>query len=124
MKRSHTLAATKHKNIKGLELKSKSLENRRDLHCVDIDKVMAKYHKDSNEEPQSQNQNSKLEILATQKSKLHQIFSQDNEKFSSKKLKSPNHRTYYSREVSEISSGSFFGFSMQVNTMNMVENHI
>ena len=37
--------------------------------------------------------------------------------------KSPNNRTYYSREDSEISSGSFFGFSMQVkNTRNMVEN--
>ena len=124
MKRSHTLAAAKQRNIKRLEQKSKSLDNRRYLPCVDIDKVMAKYDKDSiNEEPI--NQKSKLELLSSQKSKFHQIFSQKfkYEKFSSKMPKSPNYRTYYSREDSEISSGSFFGFSMQVkNTVTMVEN--
>ena len=119
MKRSHTQAATKQRNIKGLEQKSKSL---------DIDKVMAKYEKGcNNEESQSQNQKSKLEILSSQKSKFHQIFNQKfkHEKFPCKMQKSPNYRTYYSREDSDISSGSFFGFSMQVmDTRNMVENHI
>ena len=108
MKRSHTQAVTKQRNIKGLEQKSKSL---------DIDKARVKYEKCCNNiKSQSQNQKSKLEILSSQKSKFHQIFSQKfkYEKFSSKMPKSPNNITYYSREVSEISSGSFFGFSMQV----------
>ena len=101
MKRSHNQSATIHHKIKGLGQKSKSLENRRDLPCVDIDKVMAKYDKDSNNE-EPLNQKSKLEILASQKSKFHQIFSQKfkYEKFSSKMTKSPNNRTYYSREDS------------------------
>ena len=119
MKRSHTQSDTKHTNINEFDQKSKFIpKNRRELPCVDIDKVLAKYDKDSNnEEAQNQSQKSKLEILASQ------IFSQkfQHEKFSSKNPRS-NYRTYYSREDSKISSGSFLGFSMKVkNSENMVK---
>jgi hypothetical protein len=88
--------------------------------------VMKKYEKGcNNEESQSQSQKSKLEILSSQKSKFHKIFNQKfkHDKFFCKMPKSPNYRRYYSREDSEISSGSFFGFSMQVmKTVKFVEN--
>ena len=82
-----------------------------------MEKIIAKYDKDcKNEAPQNHCQKTKLDILSSQRSKLNLLFGHKPkyEKFARQISKSPNNRTYYSRENSEISSGSFFGFSMPV----------
>ena len=111
MKRSHTKAAPKHRLVQ----RSYSSQHSRELSSDDMDKIMAKYDKDcKNEAPQNHRQKTKLEILSSQRSKLNLLLGHKYEKFARQISKSPNNRTYYSRENSEISSGSFFGFSMPV----------
>ena len=120
MRRSN-LKFCEQKYENGRSEKSCSVQLGQELNSVDkdeIDKIKSKYDqacKDESKYKTSYSPKSKFETLFRQKSKLLDAFSPKSKYETLYSLKSKSQqRTYHSRENSEFSSGTFFGFSLQV----------